>query len=175
MVYLLNFHELLLGLSRQLRSPIWCQFISALRAVKEAKPCCSDKILLRWILQYWAGPDYHTENIEPVITAECSWNGEVHSLIILRWPLAYLKHTHKAVHESRKQTHRLARKHRRMTDMDIHMNGYKKGNIQLHRWKRKGEKTILGEKWLVDERAVYFLQTDQQTLHCILTNKQPGD
>lgn len=40
---------------------------------------------------------------------------------------------------------------------------------------RKGGKTILGEKWLVVERAVYFLQTDQQTLHCILTNKQPGD
>ena len=105
MVYLLNFHKLSLGLLSQLRSPIWCQFISALRAVKEAKPCCSDKILLRWILQYWAGPDYYTENIEPVITAECSWNGEVHSLIILGWPLAYLKHTHKAVHESQEHTH----------------------------------------------------------------------
>lgn len=121
---------------------IWCQFISALWAIKEAKPCCSDKILLQWILQYWTSPDYYTENIEPVIRGEWSWNGEVHSHIILSWPLAYPQHTHRAMHESQSlkthtHTHTLAQKH------EEHRQIYEqipKSNIQLQHWTGKVRK-----------------------------------
>lgn len=72
---------------------IWYQFISALWAIKQANPRWPDKILLRWILQYWTCPDYYTKNIEHVIRRGWCWNGEVHSPITLSWPSAYPGHT----------------------------------------------------------------------------------